>query len=57
MKIKDIRKMIRYPLWVNDDPFADRYETENELISGDMMECEVVYITTDGEGEMTIEIR
>lgn len=57
MTICDIRKMIRYPVWINEDPFCDRYESESEILKDDgLMLAEIVYITTDGNGEMTIEI-
>jgi len=52
MKVKEIVSKSE-PFWVNEDDFADRYESIEDCPDADK---EVKYITWDGEGELVLEV-
>ena len=56
MTIKDIINKISFPVWINEDPFADRYESKEEILNDGMMDGEIEYITTNCDGELVLEV-
>ena len=58
MTLEDFRTVCSYPIWVNDeDGFSVEYNFREELeryMSTQFID--VKYITTNGEGELVVEI-
>ena len=57
MKLKDLINAIdnSVPVWINVEPWCDRYDSILEVDAEDA-ERVVEYITTDAENEITIEL-
>lgn len=59
MKLKEIMKVVSFPVWINDNDESIYCENVNDYLkktNAGIWRKEVKYITTDGEGELTIEI-
>ena len=46
----------RFPYWINDGDYAYRYDEDTIPFDSETMDREILYITFDGNGELTIEI-
>lgn len=59
MIILDIERVIdpTIPVWINNEGYAERYDTIGQTIDkGCYGGYKVLYVTVDGEGELTIEV-
>ena len=59
MKLKDVIKVISFPVWINEDGLCEEYMDIEDFLKNTtarMRASEVCYITTDGNGELTLEI-
>ena len=57
MKVKDIKDVISpfTPIWINDNDTSELYLSAEDIPEG-IENKEVVYLTTDGNNELTIEL-
>lgn len=59
MSVFDIEKVTdpTIPVWINNEGYAEKYDAIGQAIDkGCYGEYRVLYVTVDGEGELTIEV-
>ena len=59
IKLKEIMKVVSFPVWINSEEYGIYCEDADSYLkqtNAGMRRSDVKYVTTDGNGELTIEI-